>query len=151
MNNIHFFEEDINSRLAQKKLLKVFLNQIIQSEKKLLNSLSFIFCSDEYLLKINKTFLNHNYYTDVISFLISSGNEPIIAEIYISCERVRENSKNLKVLYPQELIRVIIHGTLHICGYSDKTSNLKQEMDRIQEVYLNTWIVSRGTIKTKPQ
>ncbi len=145
MNSIHFFEEDIKSRLKHKKDLKVFLLNIILSEEKDLDNLSVVFCSDQYLLEINKRFLNHNFYTDTISFLSSNNSDPMLGEIFISCERVKDNCKIFRVPYQQELIRVMIHSTLHLCGYLDDTAKNKNQMFSLQEGYLNNWFVSRGT------
>jgi len=98
-------------------------------------SIQFIFCSDEYLLEINKYFLKHNYYTDVITFSESFGSV-LNGEIYISVERVKENSKNFRVEYDQELNRVLIHGVLHLMNYLDSTKKEKALMTSKENLFL---------------
>jgi len=88
---------------------------------------SFIFCDDEYLLDINKRFLNHDYYTDIISFDNTMGTE-INGDIFISIERVKDNASEFSVTFVEELHRVIIHGVLHFCGYKDKSDSEEKEM-----------------------
>lgn len=96
-------------------------------------NINYIFCSDEYILKINKEYLKHHTYTDIITFDLSSkGSNDLIADIYISIERVQENAENFDVKFTKELLRVIIHGALHLCGYKDKTANEKKAF-RIRE------------------
>lgn len=100
--------------------MKKFISHIFKKERKKLESLSYIFCSDDYLLEINKSHLKHNYYTDIITFDLSETQERITGEIYISIDRVRDNAANLDVTINEELHRVIFHGVLHLCGYKDK-------------------------------
>jgi probable rRNA maturation factor len=117
-----------NITLANRIGLKLFLQQIFKREKRKLANLSYIFCSDEYLLNINKTHLNHNYYTDIITFDLSENPSAISGEIYISTDRVRDNATTLGVSIREELHRVIFHGALHLCGYKDKTPKDEKEM-----------------------
>jgi probable rRNA maturation factor len=117
---IQFFFLQQNISLTQRKPLKIFINDIFKIEKKKLESLTYIFCSDDYLLEINKSHLKHNYYTDIITFDLSERTESIIGEIYISTDRVRDNAITLRVAIKEELHRVIFHGALHLCGYMDK-------------------------------
>lgn len=97
-----------------------------------------IFCSDEYLLSLNIRFLKHNYYTDTLTFILVPN--PIIADIYISTERVKENSSALNINKELELTRVIIHSCLHLCGYKDKPIKEASKMIILQEKYLNEWL-----------
>lgn len=107
--------------LKNKKPLKTFINKLFIREGKCLKSMNVIFCSDEYLLDINKQHLKHNFYTDIITFDISDPNSSsITAELYISIDRVRDNANTLKTDFSTELHRVIFHGALHLCGYKDK-------------------------------
>ena len=107
------------------------------------NYCNVILLSDNELLAINKSFLNHDYYTDIITF--NYGEEKSIeAELYISIERVMENSDSLKVAFENELYRVIIHGILHLCGFKDKTEKQKREIRLLEDKYLE--IVSRETM-----
>jgi probable rRNA maturation factor len=142
LSNIYFHDLKI-SRLKDKNLLKGFLRTIFQKEKKLYTQIDIIFCSDTYLLDLNRKFLSHNYYTDTLTFLIE--NKPIVGEIYISIDRVKDNSKELKISYQRELVRVIIHSCLHLCGYTDDTHTHKRKMLEKQENYLNEFFVSRET------
>ena len=108
--------------------------------------LQYIFCSDDRLLEINKQFLNHDYYTDIITFNLSGANQPINAEIYISVDRVRENAGDFNSSVPMELHRVIFHGALHLCGYKDKTRKDQTEMRKMEDKYLEMYSVPRGNI-----
>jgi probable rRNA maturation factor len=134
-SNIHFFFQS-KMRLTERSRLKAFLPIIFKMEGKTIKSLIYIFCSDKYLLKINQSFLKHNYYTDILTFDLSKTQKIIEAEIYISVDRVKENSKELKINTNLEFLRVIFHGALHLCGYSDKTKNQKQEMRKKENEYL---------------
>lgn len=125
--------------LRQRRRLKNFLVAIFRREKRALASLSFVFCSDKFLLDINKQFLQHNYYTDIISFNLAHKNEPVEGEIYISLDRVKENAENLDQYYYMELHRVIFHGALHLCGYKDKTSKEIFVMRAKEDFYLKQY------------
>jgi len=116
---IDFFSEN-EFQLQNKEAIIEWLSQIIASESHTLGDVSFVFCDDEYLHRINLEFLNHDTYTDIISFDYSLGSE-VHGEIYISTERVKENSGQLSTVFSDELHRVIVHGILHLCGYGDKT------------------------------
>jgi len=107
----------------------------ILAEKKTLEEISYVFCSDNYLLKINQNHLNHDTYTDIITFDYSEGNL-ISSEIYISIDRVKENAKTHSAAILDELHRVIIHGVLHLCGYKDKTTKEAEAMRRKEDLYL---------------
>ena len=96
-----------------------------------------MFCTDSYLLTLNKAFLNHNTLTDILTFTLSEKSLSIISEIYISIERVRENAVFFKTSFSHELLRVIIHGILHLCGYSDGTPRQKLKMRSKEDFYLS--------------
>lgn len=145
MNKIYFHELGVTSSLLHKGGFKKFLLSILKKERQLVNRIDIIFCTDEYLLSLNKRFLNHNYFTDTLSFLLSNQKESIIGEVYVSIDRIKENSKGLKISYQNELLRVIIHGCLHLCGHSDGTKNAALKMTKLQEGYLKKWYVSRET------
>ena len=123
---ISFFSTNDFS-LNNKNVYKKALLKLIESEKFELENLTYIFCSDEYLLEINQNFLNHDTYTDIITFDYSE-EQKLSAEIYISTERVAENAKTYEVTFEQELQRVMVHGVLHCCGYKDKTESESQLM-----------------------
>ena len=123
MNNedgiINFYSEN-DFKLENIDLYKNWLNRVISSEDKRLGEISYIFCDDEYLLDINQRFLDHDTYTDIISFDDSMGNL-LNGDIYISTERVKENAAEFNEDFETELKRVIVHGILHYCGYKDKS------------------------------
>lgn len=104
-----------------------------------MDSINYIFCTDRALLKTNRQYLNHNYYTDIITFNLSDDSEPIRAEVYISLQRVSENAKKLKSSIKSELHRVIVHGALHLCGYNDSTEKEKGIMRKREDYYLNRY------------
>jgi probable rRNA maturation factor len=125
--------------LRDRTRLKAFLRLLFQKEKVKLAELQYIFCSDDRLLEINKQFLNHDYYTDIITFNLSGANQPINAEIYISVDRVRENAREFNSSIQMELHRVIFHGALHLCGYKDKTGKDQLEMRKMEDKYLRLY------------
>lgn len=138
--SIHFFFENAKPGLRNVKKLKRFISLISETEGKQLSQLNYIFCSDEDLLKINQQYLNHDFYTDVISFnFLGPGSEVIVAEIYISVERVKENAKRYEVPFENELHRVIFHGLLHLCGYRDKTNPDQKKMKSKEDRLLNEY------------
>ena len=115
------FHELVPVSVKDKRKLKSFIYTLFKKEGRLLNSMDIIFCSDAYLLEINKHHLQHDFYTDIITFYLSDvKNGPIMAELYISIDRVKENALFIKTSFSNELHRVIFHGALHLCGYGDK-------------------------------
>lgn len=106
-----------------------------------MQELHYVFCSDRYLFKLNLSFLNHNTYTDVITFTLSENHAPIFGEIYISIDRVFENSRSYKSTFSYELHRVMFHGVLHLCGYKDKMMNDLQQMIARENFYLNQYFI----------
>lgn len=136
-NSIQFFEEDIKFLLKDKRKLRNWFRATILEEGGKPGILNFIFCSDNYLLSINTSYLNHNTYTDIITFDLSENDEYISGDIFISIERVKENAKAFKISFPQELHRVLIHGILHLLGYKDKTPSQENEMRSKEDYYLS--------------
>lgn len=134
---IHFFSEEISYTLKPKLLVRSWINQTILAEGYRLGELSFIFSSDEYLLKINREYLNHDNYTDIITFDNSKTEKLIIGDIFISIERIRENASKFNVKERDELHRVMIHGTLHLLGYPDKGKEAKKVMTTKEDHYLS--------------
>jgi probable rRNA maturation factor len=108
------------ANLTNRRRLKKFIAKMVKKEGKQLAELQYIFCSDEYLLAINREYLQHDFFTDIITFDLSEKGQPINAEIYISVERVRDNAAEYDSSFGKELHRVIFHGVLHLCGYKDK-------------------------------
>lgn len=135
--NFHFLEP---ISFTQRTLVKEVIRDLFKKEKTKLEQLRYIFCSDEYLLQINKEHLNHNYYTDIITFDLSETPNATIGEIYISVDRVRDNAQNYEVSFKHELLRVIFHGALHLCGYKDKSSKEEQLMRKAEDKYLKYYL-----------
>lgn len=128
------------SALKNKTRLKQFLVLLCKMEHKAIDEISFVFCSDEYLLSINQQFLNHDTYTDIISFDYTVKGGSIKGEIYISAERVRDNAKRFESSFIYELHRVIFHGVLHLCGYKDKLKADQTVMRAKEEFYLRKYL-----------
>lgn len=137
MPAISFFEEDITFKLKNKALVRQWIVNTIINEGFKLKELNYIFCSDAYLLQINQQYLNHDTYTDIITFDNSEEEGKIISDIFISIERISENARKFNVSETDELHRVIIHGTLHLLGYKDKTAGDKQIMTEKENFYLS--------------
>ncbi len=136
MNSITFRYADRQLSLPHKTAIRSFVATIFKKEKKKLGAINYVFCSDEYLLTINRSFLQHDYYTDIITFGLSEPGEPIEAEIYISVDRVKDNAKQLEVSFKDEMLRVIFHGALHLCGYKDKRKAEISQMRMKEDFYL---------------
>jgi probable rRNA maturation factor len=134
--NISFFAADIRLNLRNRTILKKWIQSSVKKEGYKLVSLSYIFCSDAYLLEMNIKHLHHKTLTDIITFDLSSSKKEIEGEIYISMDRVKENAAIYKVPQSQELHRVMIHGVLHLCGYKDKKPADVKKMRAKEEEYL---------------
>ena len=130
---INFFSEDVSFQLPEKQKRKKWLKQIAASSQFKLGDLNYIFCSDEYLLKINIDYLDHDTYTDIITFDNSEVEGKIEGDIFISIDRVRDNAKDLNTSETAELSRVISHGLFHLMGYKDKTKAQALEMRNKEE------------------
>ncbi len=135
--NFHF--EKTRVSLKNRRDLKEFMIELVTQEKKELSNLNYIFCQDKDLLRINRKYLNHDFYTDVITFDLSSSAQEIFADIYISVDRVRENAKAIKCSLEEELHRVMFHGLLHLCGYNDKSASQRNLMRTKESFYLNLY------------
>ncbi len=120
-------EENISFSLKEKIKVKNWILKILKQEGKIAGAISFLFCSDGYLLGINRQFLQHDFYTDIITFDYSEKNK-IEGEIFISIDRVKENAKTFKQPFERELMRTIVHGILHLSGYADKSPKDKKLM-----------------------
>lgn len=114
-----------------------WLTQLAISENCKIKKVQYIFCSDEYLLQINKDYLDHDYYTDIITFPLSSNKQAIVSDIFVSIDRIKENADEYQVTFLQELHRVMAHGLLHLCGYGDATSVEKELMRSKENEYLS--------------
>jgi rRNA maturation RNase YbeY len=142
MNNISFHSADRVFKFRGIKNLKKFIALIFATEKKNFNSLNYIFCSDNYLLGINQSFLKHDYFTDIITFNLSEIKTNIEGEIYISLDRVKDNAETLQTKEVDELLRVIFHGALHLCGYNDKKKTERLLMRKMEDHYLDLFKIS---------
>ena len=134
-SNISFYSVGTFS-LKTEAAVEACIMAITAEESREVGDITFVFCDDNYLLKINKEFLDHDAYTDIITFDYSVGNE-IISEIYVSTDRVEENAKKYKQTFENEIHRVLIHGVLHLCGYNDKLAEEKQIMRDKENHYLS--------------
>jgi probable rRNA maturation factor len=134
---IQFFEEDITYKLKNKTAVRKWITETIVAEGFKLAELTYVFCSDQYLLQINQQYLNHDTYTDIITFDNSDENSTIAGDIFISIERIKENAAKFTVTEAQELHRVIIHGALHLLGYKDKSVADKKKMTLKEDYYLS--------------
>ncbi|PWK75421.1 rRNA maturation RNase YbeY [Mucilaginibacter oryzae] len=136
MPAINFFEEDISFKPKQKAQLRRWIKDTIVAEGFKLKELNYIFCSDAYLLQINQQYLDHDTYTDIVTFDNSEVEGDIVGDIFISIDRIRENGAKFKTGEADELHRVIIHGALHLLGYTDKSAVTKQKMTQKEDEYL---------------
>lgn len=136
MPAIQFFEEDISYKLKNKALVRQWIKDTITAEGFKLKELTYVFCSDAYLLPMNQQYLDHDTYTDIITFDNSDVEGDIVGDIFISVERIRENAAKFKISETDEMHRVIIHGALHLLGYTDKTVVTKQKMTQKEDEYL---------------
>ncbi|MBP8085010.1 MAG: rRNA maturation RNase YbeY [Cloacibacterium sp.] len=131
---IHFFYENTEEKIQEN--LKFWIEKIIISEEKKIGEINYIFCDDEYLLKINQDFLDHDYYTDIITFDQVRG-KTISGEIFVSLQRIKDNASLISKNYEEEKKRVIAHGVLHLCGYKDKTEEQQKIMRAKEDFYLS--------------
>ncbi len=136
---ISFNNQSIDFKLKQKVKLKQWIKTITEKEKHKLGTINYIFCTDDELLEINIKHLNHNTYTDIITFDYTE-DKIIHSDIFISLDRVSENAKKFKVEFEVELHRVMIHGVLHLCGYKDKTKADSELMRKKEDAALKLWL-----------
>lgn len=139
MQKVQFYFLDRNPVLKDRKKLKTLLSKLFNMEKTQLGNLSYIFCSDKHLLGINKDFLKHDFYTDVITFDLSASKDEVEGEVYMSIDRIKENAKQLQVSFNNEFHRVMFHGALHLCGYKDKTNEEVINMRTAEDKYLKLY------------
>ena len=133
-----FFTTPVSLRDRTK--LKKFIEAAFRKEKKKLRSLNYIFCTDKDVLEINRQYLKHDYYTDIITFELSGREGPVEGEVYISMDRVRDNSKIVEEPIKKEIHRVIFHGVLHLCGYGDKSKDEQKKMRKKEELMLKRYL-----------
>lgn len=136
---VRFFYLTNSFSLNKRTSLKRFIESIFKAENQAFESLNIIFCSDEYLLGVNKRFLSHDFYTDVVSFNLAGSKQPVIGEVYISIDRVKDNADKFHISFKHEIHRVIFHGVLHLCGYLDKTKSQIKLMREMEDKYLHIY------------
>lgn len=136
---IYFSAHEVKVGLKDRTRLKGFIQELFKREEQGLSNLQYVFCTDEYLLQINQEFLNHDTYTDIVTFELSPDPEVTEGEIYISIDRVKENADQYEVTENYELHRVMFHGALHLCGYKDKTKKDVELMRQKEDEYLKLY------------
>lgn len=136
-SKVYFFSEGVRVNLGKHSILSKAIEKIFRNEGRNLESINYIFCSDEQLRAINRDYLKHDYYTDIVTFDLSPEKNCIIGEVYISADRVRENAKTHSASIHNEFKRVIFHGALHLCGYKDKTRAEQRRMREREDFYLS--------------
>lgn len=134
---VSFHVADVTFNLKNKLNLKQFIPQQFKLKANKNISLSVILCSDEYLLNINKQFLQHDYYTDIITFPLEENSKKTTAEIYISLDRIWDNAQKQNVHFEEELYRVLFHGIIHLAGFKDKTKLEKEIMTKQEDIWLS--------------
>jgi len=144
MSILFHFENITKPHFFKSRKIKLWLTQLAKSYHNTIESINYIFLNDEGLLAINKEYLNHDYYTDIITFNNSDDKNILSTDIYISLDRVKDNAQQLNIAYQDELIRVMAHGILHLVGFKDKTKQAQIEMrqaeDKAIEMFLNNLV-----------
>ena len=140
---IEFSKIDVEVPGLNPELFVLWLTDVIKSEEKVCGDVAIVFCADDYLLEMNRQFLDHDYYTDIITFDYCEENI-VSGDLFISIDRVKDNAQVLGEIYESELKRVCVHGVLHLCGYKDKTLKDEKKMRELENFYLERY-VSRGT------
>ncbi|MFC2176396.1 rRNA maturation RNase YbeY [Bacteroidota bacterium] len=136
MTSVDFVSEQISFECEKQAALSEWIADVCSKEKKQLGLVTYIFCSDEYLLNVNKQYLNHDYYTDVITFDYSE-DDILSGDIFISIDRVKDNAQVADIQFVDELHRIMIHGVLHLAGYHDKKPDEKAQMTHLEDIYLS--------------
>lgn len=139
MNSISFHNESVNNKTPSKRLLKAWIKEFVSNHGKIVGELAFIFCTDEKILEVNQNFLQHDYYTDIITFDYCEG-KIVSGDIFISVERVAENATSRDIEYNVELLRVLAHGVLHLIGFQDKSPKKKKEMTENEDLCISLFL-----------
>ena len=132
---VHFHNEEVSFSFNNKREVSLWLKSVVSSFQKELGVINVIFCNDQYLLKVNQTYLNHDYFTDIITFNYNE-NDLISGDLFISIDRVKENAINQKMEFNVEIHRVIVHGVLHLCGLNDQSKQEKEIMRGRENLFL---------------
>lgn len=137
MIELHYTDIEPGWKLEQEADVLLWLNQIAERHKRGIELINYIFCSDEYVLYLNQKHLQHDYFTDILTFDYTDAPDlPLVVDIYISLERVQENARELKVNEVDEMHRVMVHGLLHCIGFNDHSDEEEQEMRKQEELAL---------------
>ena len=136
-SRIQFFHEGLVFNIKEKPLVRNWIKAIIRNENRLTGEITFIFCSNEYLLHLNQVFLKKNTFTDIITFPSTDSKDIIAGDIFISIPMVESNATEFKQPFQMELLRVMAHGILHLIGYKDKTKTEKKEMTKKEDFYIS--------------
>jgi rRNA maturation RNase YbeY len=128
---IFFHSEGVRVKLARKRLLKAWLEAVALQHGQKVGRVNAIFVSDDHLLEMNQQYLGHDYYTDIITFQYST--TPLHGDLYISLDRVIENARDNNSTIDKEIVRILVHGLLHLCGFQDKTRQNKQQMTSLED------------------
>jgi rRNA maturation RNase YbeY len=136
-SDIRFFSEEINFKFKSKGKTRNWLVNVLKEEKNSPQNINYIFCSDNHLAELNKKYLHHNTYTDIITFPDLSNPKKISGDLFISIERIKENAEKYHQSFDKELARVMVHGLLHLLGYKDKTPHDKELMTMKENYYLD--------------
>ncbi|MBA3828794.1 MAG: rRNA maturation RNase YbeY [Taibaiella sp.] len=136
-----FYEQEVKAGLKYRRKLSAFLDALVHNVADGVDraTLTYIFCNDAYLLQMNQQYLDHDTFTDIITFDMSDAKNVLTGEIYISTDRVADNAVKYSTTYEAELHRVIFHGALHLCGYKDKKESDKKEMRRMEDECLQMY------------
>ena len=137
MPAVEYFAQDVPFKIPAARKTTAWIREVIRLESRQLEHLNFIFCSDQYLLEVNRRYLKHDSYTDIITFDNSDAPDTLEGDIFISVERVGENASERRLRFEDELHRVLIHGVLHLIGYSDKSPRQKSTMRKKEDAYLS--------------
>lgn len=137
---IRFYSADTAIPLKHRNTHKLWLTAVAERRGYQINDLSYVFCSDDYLLDLNKRFLNHDYYTDIITFPLAKDQANVNAECYLSVDRIRENAHLNEVTFATELRRVMVHGLLHLIGEDDKHEEAAAKMRAAEGEALISWL-----------
>lgn len=138
-SNINIFTEDVSLPNLNIEKVQLWLYSIAKKNSKIIIDLNYIFCSDDYLLQVNIDYLNHDYYTDIITFDNSEKKTEIEGDIFISIDRIKDNATNLKQSFDNELLRVLAHGLLHLIGFNDKTDKDQKEMTNQENISIQEY------------
>ncbi|GAA4741005.1 rRNA maturation RNase YbeY [Flavisolibacter ginsenosidimutans] len=140
---IHFHYLSTGFHFSDRNRLKEFLLKQLKKKKRTVETINYIFCNDAYLHKINRKYLNHDTYTDIITFELSPKNEPLVADIFISIDQIKDNAYRFRSSFKEELHRVIFHGALHLAGFKDKTKEDSRLMRLAEDLWIEQYFVPR--------